>query len=595
MIPMQRKILAFDGGPSAVISLRVLQKIEEQFPGFLERTDLFAGTSHGGIVSLKLAALLSAGVPASCAIDKCIEFDNEFLQLFKVTPTRVLRLLSGIKPMADSQGMLSFLKKHFTGPDGQLLTLGDLKKQVTISAFDLSIGKLRTYHAFEPGQTKNTTLLSVALACSSFPVLMPFFKPKDAKEPIIDGGFGANSGAMPALTDALLNMNEINKETRRGDLLPHVTLLSMGCISTDHPLRIPLFHPLADLAEWLGLFGKETDVNDEGTLRSVGWWFLLRNNVKVVLTLLENTQALDKRYAGNLLDHKRYHRMAPELEVLSLMWLLLTDPTAADIQFNALANKYWAAQMKQYKCWKAGARPRGNPTLRDANELACWLDWYWMQELDPAVTAAHPPISLRWDQYEVELRSTVLDPEKRLSTFDVSAQPGLPQRELAELGTCQFVKDARNVLIVGPTGAGKSHLAQALGNEAVIREHKVLYLPVARMLEQLAAARAAGTYDHKLAELAAVDLLILDDLGLKPMKDSGLGDFYDVVAERAGKKALIITSCIPPTEWAERMGDRMLADAILTRLGPGHHEFVLTRDSPSRDGTRREAVAQGRR
>jgi|GEM_PF-3561025 len=595
MSPTQRKILAFDGGPSPVVSLRVLKKLEARFPGFLERVDLLAGTSHGGIISLKLATLLTNGVPAARAIDECIDFDNEFLRSFRMSPVNLLRLLSGILPVASSERMSGFLEKHFMAPDGGLLRIRDLKKQVTISAFDLNIGALRTVHSFEANKPNepNVTLLSAALACSSFPVLVPFFKPdtKGAK-PIVDGGFGANSGAMPALSDALQNMSFVNRGAHVGDFLPYITLLSTGCLSIDEPLRVPLFEPLVQLTEKLGLFGQETKVTGGGTLRSAGWWFLVRNNVRVALTLLENTQVLDRQYAGNLLDHQRYYRMAPRLGMLNFLWLLLTNPDAAFREADALVEEYWSAQMKQYDLWKAGSRPQSNPQLMGYEDLASWVDWYWMRELDPAATDFHPRISLSWDRSEVVLRSTTLDPGKQLATFEASAQPELPQKELAELGTCQFVQDARNVLIVGPSGAGKSHLAQALGNEAVSRGHKVLYMPVARMLEQLAAARAAGTYGQRLAELASVDLLILEDLGLKPMTDSGPGDFYDLVSERAGKKALIVTSSIPPAEWAGRFGDPKLADAILTRLRTGRHELALTGERPPKEGKPRKTAAQ---
>ncbi|WP_375770486.1 ATP-binding protein [Archangium gephyra] len=580
MVPMQRKILAFDGGPSPVISIRILKKIEAQFPGFLDRVDLFAGTSHGGIISLKLATLLSDGVPADRAIDECIEFDNEFLQLLKLTPTSVLRMLSGVVPMVSTRGMLGFLEKHFTGRDGKPLRLCDLRKPVTISAFDLNTGQLRTAHSYAP-DAAHYTLLSAALACSSFPVVMPLFKPAFDELPIVDGGFGANSGAMPALSDSLKNMGTLHPGAQAGDFLPYITLLSMGCISKDRALKVPLFEPIAQLAEKLGLFGREQKVQGGGVLRNVGWWFLLRSNIKAALTLLENTQALDRRYADNLLDDERYCRMAPELEVLEFFRRLVSDPEATLRETDALAAEYWSAQMKQYKTWKEAPRPQSNPKLRKSNDFACWLDWYWMQELSP-----------RPDQHEVKLRSMALDPRMRLDTFDASAQPGLPQKELAQLGTCHFVEEARNVLLVGPSGAGKSHLAQALGNEAVSRGHKVLYMPAARMLEQLAAARAAGAYDQKLAELAGVDLLILEDLGLKPMKADGEGDFYDVVSERAGKKALLVTSSLPPAEWAGRFGDPVLADAILTRLRTGCREIALTGENPSAEGKPRQAASR---
>ncbi len=391
MALMHRKILAFDGGPSPTVSIRVLKKIEEQFPGFLNRVDLFAGTSHGGIISLKLATLLSNGVPAARAIDECISFDDEFLGLFKLCPTRLLRMLSGVLPMLGSRDMLIFLEKHFTDSDGNLLRMRDLKKPVSVSAFDLNIGALRTANTFAP-QSADITLLSAALACSSFPVMMPFFRPSTDALPIVDAGFGANSGAMPALMETLLYMHASHRDASMGDFLPYITLLSMGALSKDRPLKIPLFEPLAQFAEMIGLFGQETEVKGGGILRSAGWWFLLRNNVKVVLTLLENTQALDKDYAGILLDRKRYRRTAPALELLDFLWLLFIDLDAALGKADALADEYWAAQMKEYESRKANPMLPPHVEFQGDNELACWIDKYWAHELAPAA-AASPSLS----------------------------------------------------------------------------------------------------------------------------------------------------------------------------------------------------------
>ena len=579
--PKPLKVLAFDGGPSPVISLRVLKKVEAQFPGFLDRVDLFAGTSHGGIISLKLATLLSNNVPAADAIDQCIEFDNEFLAMAGMTPTRVLRLLSGVLPVISNKSLVGFLEKHFCFEDGTPMRLGDLRMSVAVSAFDLGTGSLSTVSSLPFDTDDDITLLGAALACSSFPVIVSHFKPDHDAQPIIDGGFGANSGAMPALTEALRNLRAAHRGAHTIDLLPSITLLSMGCKSTDEALRIPLFEPFVQFAERLGLFGKEVGVKGGGVLRSAGWWYLVRSNVKMALTLLENTQSLDMLYASVLLDDVRYRRMAPELKLLEFLWLLLTDLDTALKKADGLAQDLWEKQARHYASWKADPTLQSDPGLPYQDELACWIDRYWMQ--DPAAQSSiHVP------------RQLSLDPQKRLSTFDASAQPKLPQRELAELSTCQFIKDARNVLIVGPSGSGKSHLAHAVGNEAVSRGHKVLYMPVARLLEQLEAARVAGTYDQKLAELTGVDLFILEDLWLKPMKDSGPGDLYDVVSECAGKRALVITSCIPLTEWGGRFGDPLLADAILTRLRTGRLELTLTGEGTSRADTQQEVTLLGR-
>jgi predicted acylesterase/phospholipase RssA len=385
-----RKILAFDGGPSALVYIRVIQKMEEQFPGFLDKVDLFAGTSFGGLLSLKLAVLLADNVPAARAIQETIDFADDFVDLFKMTPTGLLRMASGFLPMISSQGILDFLEMHFSRPDEnepgkrRLLTMSDLddKKKVAVSAFDLNIGELRTYDSFER-LGGNRTLLSVALACCSVPVFMPFLKPAgDDSDPIVDGGFGANSGAMPALSAAL-------RDARRdgigaGALLPYVSLLSMGCQTTDAPVRIPLISNLLDWADARDLIGKEREVPDGNSLRSIGWFFLLRNNVKLALALLENTQALDWQYANDLLDARRYHRMEPGLEVLKLIWWMLTDKKHLIDEARRFANDYWSKQLTRYAVWKEPKPGEPPPALHGDDQLACWISWYWVREQKPA-------------------------------------------------------------------------------------------------------------------------------------------------------------------------------------------------------------------
>jgi DNA replication protein DnaC len=122
---------------------------------------------------------------------------------------------------------------------------------------------------------------------------------------------------------------------------------------------------------------------------------------------------------------------------------------------------------------------------------------------------------------KMRLRRAAFDPQKTLETFDFSACPKLSQKEIADLATCRFVEHHQNAFFVGPAGVGKSHLAQALGHEACRRGYDVLFLPAARALAQLAAGRADGTYERRLAAFARPQLLILDDFGLKALRPPG--------------------------------------------------------------------------
>jgi len=106
-------------------------------------------------------------------------------------------------------------------------------------------------------------------------------------------------------------------------------------------------------------------------------------------------------------------------------------------------------------------------------------------------------------------------------------------------------------LIVGPCGAGKSHIAQALGHAAIRAGRDVLFSTADRMLTQLHAARATNSYEKQLAKLAKIDLLIIDDSGSKPLKGIQDEDFHDVISERYERKSTIITSNLDVPEWAE--------------------------------------------
>jgi DNA replication protein DnaC len=191
---------------------------------------------------------------------------------------------------------------------------------------------------------------------------------------------------------------------------------------------------------------------------------------------------------------------------------------------------------------------------------------------------------------KMRLRRAAFDPQKTLESFDFSACPKLSQKEVADLATCRYIEKKQNVFFVGPSGVGKSHLAQALGHEACRRGYEVLFLTASRMLAQLAAGRADGTYERKLAALTRPHLLILDDFGLKPLKSPGPEDFYDVISERYEKGSTIITSNRAFPEWAELFGEPLLASAALDRLAHDAHQLVLTGESYRTRPTRRRTA-----
>ena len=149
-----------------------------------------------------------------------------------------------------------------------------------------------------------------------------------------------------------------------------------------------------------------------------------------------------------------------------------------------------------------------------------------------------------------------------------------------DLATGRYLHERAPVLLVGPSGIGKSHLAQALGHCAVRQGVDVIFTGCAALTQSLNAARATGTYDRKLAALARVPLLIIDDFGLKPLRAPADEDLHDLIAERYERAATIVTSNLDFNEWTDAFAvNRLLASATIDRLR--HNAYCLELDGLS--------------
>ena len=182
-------------------------------------------------------------------------------------------------------------------------------------------------------------------------------------------------------------------------------------------------------------------------------------------------------------------------------------------------------------------------------------------------------------QTALRLRRANFEHAKTLEEFDFTFNPSIPRSRILDLATCRFVSQRENVVLVGPTGVGKSHIAQALGQRACLAGHSVLFEPAHRMFAELRAARADGSLDRRLSKYLSVDLLILDDLGLRPLRDPEPFDLYELIRGRYEKGALLITSNRAAKEWYSLFGDGLLASAAMDRLL--HHAQVLPMNGPS--------------
>ena len=166
------------------------------------------------------------------------------------------------------------------------------------------------------------------------------------------------------------------------------------------------------------------------------------------------------------------------------------------------------------------------------------------------------------------------DPGKTLDTFDFDFNKKMHRRLVFELATGRFVTQHEDGLLLGPPGTGKSHLAQAIGFAVIQQGHRVLYREAHSLLEELAEAQLAGTRKHYVAQLTAVPLLLIDDLGMRRLPQTAAEDFLEIVMRRYEKASTLITSNRPVEDWGKLLGDTAAVAALLDRLL--HHAHVLT-------------------
>ena len=156
--------------------------------------------------------------------------------------------------------------------------------------------------------------------------------------------------------------------------------------------------------------------------------------------------------------------------------------------------------------------------------------------------------------------------QKQLEEFDFSFQPSIKKRQILELANCSFIAKSQNVIFIGQTGTGKTHLAIALGLKALGYGYRVLFTSVWEMISNLQAGRADYSYRRKVEQYVKPDLLILDELGYRSMGEATVEDFYEIVAKRYERKSIIITSNRELTSWDKIFVDKTLTGAIIDRL-----------------------------
>jgi len=163
--------------------------------------------------------------------------------------------------------------------------------------------------------------------------------------------------------------------------------------------------------------------------------------------------------------------------------------------------------------------------------------------------------------------------------IDFNTERNLNKDQLVRLSDGSFVKNKENIIIIGPTGVGKSFIASALGHQACHEGYKTYYSNASRLFSRLKGAKADGSYIKEISKIERQDLLIIDDFGLQPLDNLARQALMEIIEDRHGRKSTIISSQLPVNTWHEIIGESNIADAILDRLVHTAHRIQIKGES----------------
>ncbi len=203
---------------------------------------------------------------------------------------------------------------------------------------------------------------------------------------------------------------------------------------------------------------------------------------------------------------------------------------------------------------------------------------YILNGCDQEILDLYPPTP---GSQKLNLRITKasFEEEKTLEGFDFSFAPKVNTPMVRDLGTCVFIEKREHVLLYGPAGVGKTHLAQALGHQACRMGYGVLFTKAAKLFRFLLAARADHSWEKRIKKYLGPDLLIIDDFGLTPLTATQVEDFYEIVTERHLKSSIVLSSYRPPQDWVPLFPDPVMANSALDRLALHAHHIIMEGES----------------
>ena len=177
------------------------------------------------------------------------------------------------------------------------------------------------------------------------------------------------------------------------------------------------------------------------------------------------------------------------------------------------------------------------------------------------------------------LRRARLRQSAAIEDIDYAASRGFDKTVIRSLARCNYIREHQNILIVGPTGTGKTYLACAFAHKACLEGYSAKYHRLSTLLADLEIAKADGRYPKLVTAIAKTDVLILDDWGLAPIADHVRAILLEILDDRHGNKSTIVTSQLPIDAWHTAIGEATIADAILDRLVHNGHKIELSGES----------------
>lgn len=226
------------------------------------------------------------------------------------------------------------------------------------------------------------------------------------------------------------------------------------------------------------------------------------------------------------------------------------------------------SQMKLHTMATAFQEQFEKPSLSDLSfedRFAMIVDREWTAREDRKLTR--------------RLKTARLKTQATVEDIDYQHSRGLDKSVIRSLASCQWIRSHQNVIITGPTGIGKTYLAEAFPNKACREGFTAVYYRSTRLFGELQIARGDGSYFKLLAKLAKVDLLSVDDWAMDPLTEQERKDFLELMEDRHGLKSTLITSQYPVSKWHDRIGEPTTADAILDRIVHNAHKITLKGES----------------